>query len=88
MTRVRPMDQVVSESLVTDRFALVVFGSPSQLYNVGAIDVRALIAVIAILLASAVLACDAPARRATKIDPMIAPSQLARALIDRAGIHA
>ena len=146
MTRVRTMDQVVSESLVTDRFALVVFGSfaglalilaaigiygvmtfsvaqrnhemgirialgagtsqvlkqlvgegmksaligmalglpgvylvgktlSSQLYNVGAIDVRALIAVAAILLAAALLACYAPARRATKIDPMKALRQ-------------
>lgn len=146
MTRVRTMDQVVSESLVTDRFALVVFGSfaglalilaaigiygvmtfsvaqrnhemgirialgagtsqvlkqlvgegmksaligmalglpgvylvgktlSSQLYNVGAIDVRALIAVAAILLAAALLACYAPAHRATKIDPMKALRQ-------------
>jgi putative ABC transport system permease protein len=146
MTRVRTMDQVVSESLVTDRFALVVFGSfaglalllaaigvygvmtfsvaqrnhemgirialgagtsqvlkqlvgegmasaligmaiglpgayfvgktlRSQLFNVGAIDVRALFSVGAILLASALLACYAPARRATKIDPMKALRQ-------------
>src|SRR5271169_2969046 len=38
-----------------------------QLYNVGTIDVRALIAVTVILLASAFLACYAPARRASKI---------------------
>ncbi len=146
MTRVRTMDQVVSESLVTDRFALVVFGSfaglalilaaigiygvmtfsvaqrnhemgirialgagtsqvlkqlvgegmtsaligmaiglpgaylvgktlRSQLYNVGAIDTRALFAVGAVLLISALLACYAPARRATKIDPMKALRQ-------------
>ena len=146
MTRVRTMDQVVSESLVTDRFALVVFGSfaglalvlaaigiygvmtfsvaqrnhemgirialgagtsqvlkqlvgegmtsaligmaiglpgayfvgktlRSQLYNVGAIDVRALFVVGAILLVSALVACYAPARRATKIDPMKALRQ-------------
>jgi putative ABC transport system permease protein len=146
MTRVRTMDQVVSESLVTDRFALVVFGSfaglalllaaigiygvmtfsvaqrnpemgirialgsgnahvlkqlvgegmtsaligmavglpgvyfvgktlRSLLYNVGAIDVRALLGVATILVASALLACCAPARRATKIDPMTALRQ-------------
>jgi putative ABC transport system permease protein len=146
MTRVRTMDQVVSDSLVSDRFALVVFGSfaglalllaaigiygvmtfsvaqrnhemgirialgagtsqvlkqlvgegmtsaligmavglpgvyfvgktlRSLLYNVGAIDVRALLAVAAILLVSALLACYAPARRATKIDPMTALRQ-------------
>lgn len=141
MTRVRTMDQVVSESLITDRFAAVVFGSfaglalvlaaigiygvmtfsvaqrnheigirmalgartahvlkqvlgegmksavigmalglpgvylvgqtlRSQLYDVGATDVRALVAVAAVLLASALLACYVPARHATKIDPM------------------
>ncbi len=146
MTRVRTMEQVVSESLVSDRFALVIFGSfaglalllaaigiygvmtfsvaqrnhemgirialgagtphvlkqlvgegmtsaligmavglpgvyfvgktlRSLLYNVGAIDVRALLAVATILLASALLACYAPARRATKIDPMTALRQ-------------
>jgi putative ABC transport system permease protein len=146
MTRVRTMEQVVSDSLVSDRFALVIFGSfaglalllaaigiygvmtfsvaqrnhemgirialgagtphvlkqlvgegmtsaligmavglpgvyfvgktlRSLLYNVGAIDVRALLAVAAILLASALLACYAPARRATKIDPMTALRQ-------------
>ena len=47
----------------------------SQLYNVGTIDVRALIAVTVILLASAFLACYAPARRASKIDPMTALRQ-------------
>jgi putative ABC transport system permease protein len=47
----------------------------SLLYNVGAIDVHALVAVAAILLASALLACYAPARRATKIDPMTALRQ-------------
>ncbi len=146
MTRVRTMDQVISESLVTDRFALVVFGSfaglalilaaigiygvmtfsvaqrnhemgirialgagrvqvlsqlvgegmesaligmavglpgvylvgralHSQLYQVGAIDSRALIAVSVVLMISALVACYTPARIATKIDPMAALRQ-------------
>ena len=143
MTRVRTMDQVVSESLVTDRFTVLVFGSfavlalllaaigiygvmtfsvaqrnhemgirialgagsgqvlrlvvgegmwaaligmaigipgvylvgktlKSLLYNVGAMDVRALIGVAFVLLASALVACYVPARRATRIDPLAA----------------
>jgi len=146
MTRVRTMDQVVSESLVTDRFTVMVFGSfaglalllaaigiygvmtfsvaqrnhemgirialgagsgqvlklvvsegmwaaligmaigipgvylvgrtlKSILYNVGATDVRALIGVAIVLLASALAACYVPARRATKIDPLAALRQ-------------
>ncbi|HTQ62950.1 MAG TPA: ABC transporter permease [Candidatus Solibacter sp.] len=146
MTRVRTMDQVVSESLVTDRFTVMVFGSfaglalllaaigiygvmtfsvaqrnhemgirialgagsgqvlklvvsegmwaaligmaigipgvylvgrtlKSILYNVGAMDVRALIGVAIVLLASALVACYLPARRATKIDPLAALRQ-------------
>lgn len=146
MTRVRTMDQVVSDSLVSERFALVIFGSfaglalllaaigiygvmtfsvaqrnhevgvrialgagtphvlkqlvgegmtsaligitlglpgvyfvgktlRSLLCNVGAIDVHAFVALAAILLASALLACYAPARRASKIDPMTALRQ-------------
>jgi putative ABC transport system permease protein len=146
LTRVRTMDQVVSESLVTDRFTLIVFGSFAALalllaaigiygvmtfsvaqrnhemgirmalgagskhvltlvvsegmraaligmaiglpgvyfvgkalqrglYNVGALDVRALTGVTLLLLAAALLACYIPARRATRIDPMAALRQ-------------
>ena len=146
MTRVRTMDQVVSESLVTDRFTVLVFGSfaglalllaaigiygvmtfsvaqrnhemgirmalgagsthvlklvvgegmwaaligmaiglpgvylvgktlKSILYNVGALDGRALVGVALVLLASALLACYLPARRATRIDPLAALRQ-------------
>ena len=146
MTRVRTMDQVVSESLVTDRFTVLVFGSfaglalllaaigiygvmtfsvaqrnhemgirmalgagsshvlslvvgegmraaligmaiglpgvylvgktlKGLLYNVGAMDVRALIGVAIVLLASSLAACYIPARRATRIDPLAALRQ-------------
>ena len=42
------------------------------LYNVGALDVRALTGVTIVLLASALVACYVPARRATRIDPLAA----------------
>jgi putative ABC transport system permease protein len=146
MTQVKTMDQVVSESLVTDRFTLLVFGSfgglalilaavgiygvmtfsvaqrnhemgirialgagtrevmrlvvgegmwaallgmavgipgvylvgkmlKTMLYNVGALDVEALLGVALVLLGAAVVACYLPARRATRIDPLVALRQ-------------
>jgi putative ABC transport system permease protein len=47
----------------------------SMLYNVGALDLRALIGVALVLLASALVACYLPARRATRIDPLAALRQ-------------
>ncbi len=44
----------------------------SQLFGVSATDPRVLVAVTAILAAVAVVACALPARRATRIDPIIA----------------
>jgi putative ABC transport system permease protein len=65
--------------LVTSGLGLGLFGAyllgramQSTLYGVGTIDLGAFCAVAMILLASALLACYLPARRATRIDPMVA----------------
>jgi putative ABC transport system permease protein len=44
----------------------------STLYGVGAIDFGAFVTVAFVLLASALIACFIPARRAAKVDPMVA----------------
>jgi putative ABC transport system permease protein len=47
----------------------------SQLYGVGALDPRVLSSVAAVLAAAAFLACLAPARRAARVDPVVALAQ-------------
>ena len=44
----------------------------SLLYNVGAIDVGAVITAVLSLLVVALIACCVPARRATRVDPIVA----------------
>jgi putative ABC transport system permease protein len=44
----------------------------STLFGVGSVDLAAFSSVALVLLASALLACYIPARRATKVDPMVA----------------
>ena len=51
---------------------LVGRGMQSMLYGVNALDLTAFSVVAAILMASALLACCIPARRAVSVDPMVA----------------
>jgi len=44
----------------------------SLLYNVGAIDIGAVMAAVFSLLIVALIACCVPARRATRVDPIVA----------------
>ena len=54
-------------------FALAVgFGLSHVLYGLRPVDLRILLPVTALLVAVAALACYLPARRATRVDPMVA----------------
>jgi putative ABC transport system permease protein len=44
----------------------------SQLFGVGALDTQVIVAVTAVLAAAALVAAFAPARRATRVDPVVA----------------
>jgi putative ABC transport system permease protein len=80
-TRSQVLKLIVREGLILALFglglgllgaALVGRAVQSTLYQVGAIDPLTLCAVAVLLLAAALLACYLPARRATKVEPMVA----------------
>lgn len=52
--------------------ALLRRGIESQLYGVSALDYRVLVLAVGVLAAVALVACMVPARRATRIDPVVA----------------
>jgi putative ABC transport system permease protein len=77
----RVLSMIVKEGMILT-FAGLVFGltgaflvgraMKSQLYGIGAIDPVAFGAVAAVLVSAALLACYIPARRAMRVDPMVA----------------
>jgi putative ABC transport system permease protein len=52
--------------------ALVGRAMRGMLYGVGSFDLLAFVGVALVLFAAALIACYLPARRATKVDPMVA----------------